>query len=54
MDKKTFYQYALTQMPKGKNIVAINFHAFENRYVAVLANEGELYPFRGMIYEPKQ
>lgn len=52
MDKANFYKYALTKVPKGKHIVAIDFLAFQNKYVAVLANEGQVYPFTGKIYEP--
>jgi hypothetical protein len=44
---ESFFQFALTQVPPGKHIVAINFLTFENRYVALLANEGELYPLGG-------
>jgi hypothetical protein len=52
MNKKQFFEYAKKQVPKGMYISAINFLVFENRYVALLANVGELYPFRGRIYEP--
>ena len=52
MSKPEFYQYALSRVPAGKHIVAINYHAFQGRYVAVLAKAGTKYPFTGKIYEP--
>lgn len=52
MSKKDFYFWALERIPKGKEIAAINYLCLENRYVALLSNEGSIYPFTGKFYEP--